>query len=107
MLKKLFGNSGSREAFVAAREAEKEPWAMFEVTGFDGDGRIKVEFSWNEPFLKKLDELGFTAETPEDTVQLFFFTSQMKPTILGMGGDETVQSNDLPTLSPNANRMVK
>ena len=97
---------GIRETFIAAQETVGSPWAMFEVVGFEDDGRIKVEFNWNPSFITRLNEMGFTAETPEDTVQLFFYTAQMKPTSLD-GGDSTVRSDDLPTLSQNANRIVK
>jgi hypothetical protein len=70
---------GSRGTFVKEQEASSTPWAMFEIVNFDDEGQVKVEFSWNKPFIERLDELGFTAETEEDTVQLFFYTSQMQP----------------------------
>lgn len=102
---RFFKKDDPRKAFIAHQESLSEPWAMFEVTGFEQNGQIRVEFSWNEMFIKKLNEIGFQAETPEDTVQLFFYASQMRPT--GMdGGDETIQSADLPTLSANSNRIV-
>lgn len=98
----------TRDQFIEEHEISDKPWAMFEVNGFEKNGQIKVEFNWNQAFIDTLNELGFTAETQEDTVQLFFYTAQMKPTALTMdGGDETVQSADLPTMSPNANRMVR
>jgi hypothetical protein len=113
-LKSLFGSKpaevevfAERHKFVEEQQALSTPWAMFEVTGFEDDGRVKVEFNWNKPFINVMDQLGFTAETEEDTVQLFFYASQMKPTSLELaGGDETVQSEDLPQLSANTNRMV-
>lgn len=95
-----------RQEFIDAQDESDTPWAMFEVTGFEDDGRIKVEFNWNRAFIEHLNQIGFTAETPEDTVQLFFYTAQMKPTSLE-GGDPAVQSADLPTLSPNTNRIVR
>lgn len=76
---------------------------MFEVIGFEDDGRIKVEFNWNDPFIKHLNSMGFQAETEEDTVQLFFYASQMRPTELS-GGDDPVQSDSHPTLSGQMNR---
>lgn len=107
--KKLFREpeslNGPRENFLDMMEVQEKPWAMFEVTNFDED-KIKVEFNWNKPFIKRLDELGFTAETEEDTVQLFFYTSQMQPNSLSeISGDESVTSADLPNLSENVNRM--
>lgn len=115
-LKGLFGSKAKaspevfaeRHAYIAEQEALSTPWAMFEVVGFESDGQIRVEFNWNKPFIKKLDELGFTAETEEDTVQLFFYASQMKPTHLAVaGGDESVQSDDLPQLSDRVNRVAR
>lgn len=96
---------GIRNTFIAAQELTGTPWAMFEVVGFEADGRIKVEFNWNPAFIKHLDDLGFVAETPEDSVQLFFYTAQMRPT--NLDGDQAVQSEDLPTLSSPVNRIVK
>lgn len=97
-----------RAAFIKSQEASDQPWAMFEVDGFEDDGKIKVIFNWNEAFIKKIQELGFHAETAEDSVQLFFYTSQMKPTELAdMGGDESVQSAEHPNMSPNVNRVVR
>lgn len=94
-----------RDAFMAAQEKQDEPWAMFEIVGFHANDQIKVEFNWNEAFIKRINELGFQAETPEDSVQLFFYASQMKPTELS-GGDDTVQSDGTPQLSSPSNRMM-
>lgn len=91
-----------RDAFIAAQEVSTESWAMFEIAGFEDDGRIKVQFSWNKAFIKKLNDLGFTAETEEDSVQLFFYTSQMRPTEIG-AGDDPVQSVAHPQLSDQQN----
>ena len=95
--------SEKRQSFIEAQEQTKEPWAMFEVIGFEDDGRIKVEFNWNDSFIKHLNSMGFQAETEEDTVQLFFYASQMRPTELS-GGDDPVQSDSHPTLSGQMNR---
>ncbi len=113
-LKKLLGAKeptaaeqllSTRDAFMAAQEGLDTPWAMFEVMGFEPNGQIRVEFNWNETFIKRIQELGFHAETPEDSVQLFFYASQMKPTELS-GGDDTVQADETPQLSSPANRVV-
>jgi UDP-N-acetylglucosamine enolpyruvyl transferase len=108
-IKKLLGSkdtptTGERDAFIAAQEAITSPWACFEVVGFE-EGRVKVEFNWNQAFIDELDKLGFTAETQEDTVQLFFYASQMKPTSVETSGDPSVQSSDLPNLSANTNQV--
>jgi hypothetical protein len=96
------GRKGERAKFIAEQEHLDEPWAMFEINGFSDDGRIKVEFNWNDAFVVKIHALGFQAETAEDSVQLFFYASQMKPTQLS-GGDETVQSESHPQLSGQSN----
>lgn len=101
----LFDNPNKktdRQSYIAEQEVSLEPWATFEIIGFGADNRIKVEFNWNQPFISKIKELGFQAETDEDCVQLFFYTSQMKPTEL-TGGDDTVQSLEHPSLSGQQN----
>jgi hypothetical protein len=65
------------------RARSKEPWASFEIDGFEQDGRVKVRFNFNKAFIEKINALGFQAETDEDTVQLFFYTSMMRPAALG------------------------
>jgi hypothetical protein len=112
-LRALFGKRGPTEVdaranFIEAQEQNPEPWAMFEIIGFEDDGRIKVSFNWNKVFISHLDKLGFTAETEEDTVQLFFYASQMRPTGLSeASGDPAVQTSDLPNLSENVNRVAR
>jgi hypothetical protein len=102
------GLFATRSKFIDAYIKTDEPWAVFEVLGFEDNGQIKVEFNWNAAFIERLDVLGFTAETESDTVQLFFYASQMKPTSLLDGdGDESVQLDDLPQLSDNVNRLVR
>lgn len=95
----------ARSQLSAVAQTVPGPWAIFEITGLEKDGRVKVEFNWNPSFIKMINALGFQAETDEDSVQLFFYTSQMRP--ISLGGDETVQSADLPSLSQPANRIVK
>ena len=91
-----------RSEYHAAQEELSTPWATFEVVGFEKDGRIKVEFHWNKEFIRKVNSLGFQAETEEDTVQLFFYASQMRPTELS-GGDDPVQASSHLSLSSQQN----
>lgn len=88
----------AREQFVAEQEKSKEPWALFEIVGFEPDGRVKVQFNWNSAFIAKLKTIGFDAETEDDAVQLFFYTSQMRPTELS-GVDVDTAVEDLPHIS--------
>lgn len=89
------------EKYVAKKQGQVEPWACFEVVGFETDGRIKVQFNWNDAFIKKIKELGFEAETEDDCVQLFFYTSSMRPTQLS----ETVAPSEHPNLD-SGNQFV-
>lgn len=91
-----------RAAYITEQELVDAPWATFEVRGFENDGRIKVEFNWNAAFIRRIKDFGFQAETEEDSVQLFFYTSQMRPTQLS-GGDDPVQSSEHPQLSSQQN----
>lgn len=101
-LKNLFKRKAEREVFLAEQEALDSPWAIFEIKGFEPDGRIKVGFNYNKAFITKINELGFQAETEEDSVQLFFYASQAKPTEFA-SGDPAVQSEAHPTLSAQQN----
>jgi hypothetical protein len=76
---------------------------------FPEDGQIKVEFNWNAAFIKRINALGFQAENEQDTVQLFFYASQMKPRDLAdLGGDDdAAQSDNHPTLTSPTNRVVR
>lgn len=76
-----------------ARMKSPIPWASFEVHGFEEDGRIKVVCNWNKSFITKIHALGFQAETEEESVQLFFYTAQARPTELdGMEQDPAISS---------------
>lgn len=91
-------SASTREAFILENEASTEPWAIFEIAGIESDGRIKVQFNWNDAFISAINAMGFEAETEDDAVQLFFYTSQMRPTTLSESLDEADRA-DLPTLS--------
>jgi hypothetical protein len=84
----------------------KTPRASFTINGFEPDGRIKVQFTWNKAFVEKIQALGFEAETEEDCVQLFFFASAMRPMQLSVG-DDPVQSSSHPTLSGQQNVIMQ
>ena len=82
-LKRLFGSKDAdfesvRQQMITLAEAQKDPWACFEVVSIE-DGRVKVKFNWNDMFLTEIKKMGFEGETPEDIVQLFFYTSKMLP----------------------------
>lgn len=87
-----------RKALTWSRNNSKHPWASFEVLGFEDDGRIKVTCSWNKAFINKIYELGFRAETEEDSVQLFFYTAQARPTELDGAEVDQAQSTGHPNL---------
>lgn len=84
-----------RELFLKECEKSQAPWASFEVVGFD-ESKAKVQMGWNQSFIKSLHEMGFSAESDEETVQLFFYASRLTPSDL-IENDEPV-SEDLPLL---------
>lgn len=91
-----------RDQFIAAQEDVDAPWAMFEIADFPEDGQVKVEFNWNEAFIKRINALGFQAENEQDSVQLFFYTASMKPSEL----DEAV-AEGTPNLGSPLNRVMQ
>lgn len=100
MFRKLFS-----KIIDAIDTRSKNPRATFAIDGFDEDGRIKVTFNWNAAFIKKIRSMGFDAETDEDCVQLFYYTSQMRPS--GLGGDDPVQPTAHPGLSDRPNTIIR
>ena len=82
------------------------PWASFEVGEIGENGQMKVDFNWNKSFITTLNELGFKSETEEDTVQLFFFASQMRPESL-IQDESPVASDSHPQLSNKQNFFKK
>lgn len=88
-----------RRIFNKLHEQSTEPWATFEVQSFSDDGQMKIEFNWNKAFIQKIHSLGFHAETEQDSVQLFFYTSQMRPTSLAhVSDDDGIAPSDHPQL---------
>lgn len=87
------------------RNASKEPWASFEVTGFEDDGRIKVQTNWNDAFIQQIHALGFKAETEEDSVQLFFYTAQARPTEFDGGEEDPAVSEGHPNLQSDTHSL--
>lgn len=81
-----------------------EPRAAFTIVGIE-EGRIKVQFDWNKPFINTINKMGFIAETEEESVQLFFYASAMRP----MNISETVEDLTAPEirLSNEQHRLVE
>lgn len=106
-LKQYFSkNVDYAQKLADQKEAADVPWACFEISDFEADGRIKVKFNWNPQFIAKIKQLGFQAETDEDTVQLFFYTSSMRPTQLANDPqDDPIQSSAHPSLSSIQNEI--
>ena len=86
-----------RGMYDKARGMEDEPWAMFEIQGFNDDGQIKVHFNWNSSFIDSIRQMGYNEETEEEMVQMFFFVTKMAPTGLAEqvnpAGHPSLQSN--------------
>ena len=58
---------------------DKEPWAMFETSGIDDQGRIKIETFWNDAFIENARKFNLPGTTPEEVVTMFFVGAQIKP----------------------------
>lgn len=103
-LRKTVDPAAARQAFLDYQQSLETPWASFEIVDFNGEHGVKVEFTWNSAFITKIRELGFHAETEDDSVQLFFYASSMRPTTLD-DVDEPVQSTAHPQLTSDGNRL--
>lgn len=84
---------------------DAEPWASFEIVGFEDDGRVKVTFNWNKAFIDKIYSLGFRAETEDDSVQLFYYTSQMRPTTLDGAEESEAKTSGHPNLQSDTHQL--
>ncbi len=94
-----------RSLLVRLKEAlarkSKEPWASFETTGPDDEGRVAFAISWNDAFIERLRKAGYQATTDEETVQMFFLSVRMVPE--GLADDNTVNPEATPRLTSEAN----
>lgn len=86
-------------------DRSKDPWASFEIMGFEPDGRILVTTNWNKAFIEHIRALGFQAETEEDSVQLFFYTAQARPTELSGIEEDPAISNAHPNLQSDTHQL--
>lgn len=75
---KLENRAELGELYAAARKRETAPWSMFEVDGIEGT-LVKVQFDWNDQFLTLINDMGYSKETPTDSVEAFFRASVMQP----------------------------
>jgi len=86
---------------------KKEPWAVFETSGIDEEGRIAFSISTNKAFIKHLHAFGIQGTNDEETVQLFFLFTKMAPDAVGTDpSNAPVNPIDLPNLSSESNKYV-
>lgn len=98
-------NEFLQKILTKRRDKSEEPWAAFEILGFEQDGRIKVTTSWNKAFINKIHELGFHAETEDDSVQLFFYTAQSRPTSMNGAEEDPAVSTGHPNLQSDTHSL--
>lgn len=100
-----------RSLLVAIKERfakkSKKPWACFETAGPDTTGRLAFSISWNEAFVKNLQELGMAGQTDEETIQLFFLQMRMIPESMDTDTDTVVNPEATPNLTSDANKFVR
>lgn len=97
LLQRLYSTASARST---------KPWAVLEVQDIEDGGRVKIGFDYNKAFIERVKKMGFHAETDEETVQLFFMASALRPITLA-GGDAAVQPDAHPQLSSNQNTLVQ
>lgn len=81
----------------------KSPWACFETTGPDSEGKVAFSINYNNAFVENLRKLGMGATNDEETVQLFFLQMRMLPDELV--DDETINPESTPNLTNEANQF--
>lgn len=67
-----------RKKYDMLMENSTDPWAIFEVMGFDENG-VKINFNWNPKFIAEIHKMGFVAEDDQESVQQFFALMKMLP----------------------------
>ncbi len=84
----------------------KKPWACFETTGPDAEGRVAFSISFNDAFIQNLSDLGMSGTTPEETVQMFFLQMRMIPESM-MDQEDTVNPDATPNLTNEVNQLIR
>ena len=84
-------------------KGSKKPWACFETTGPDADGRVAFSISANKAFIQNLQNLGLGGINDEETVQMFFLQLRMIPD--DMATDDAVNPDATPNLTNEANQF--
>ena len=82
----------------------KNPWACFETTGPNEDGRVAFSISANKAFIKNLQDLGMGGINDEETVQMFFLQMRMIPENM-VPTDDAVNPDATPNLTNEANQF--
>jgi hypothetical protein len=82
----------------------KKPWANFETTGPDQEGRVGFSISWNKAFINNLHAMGMQGINDEETVQMFFLSARMVPEEM-VKDVETVNPAEMPGLTNEANTL--
>ncbi len=88
----------------ALHKRSKEPWAMFETNGIDGQGRVRIETYWNEAFIENARNNRLPGNTPEEIVTLFFVGAQIKPYNFE---DDNVASDAHINLAADSNQLKR
>lgn len=85
------------------KKFSKKPWASFETTGPQSDGRLEFTISWNNAFIDVLKKAGYEGETEEEMVQLFYLSTQMLPENIIDEMEMGVNPDATPNLTNEAN----
>jgi hypothetical protein len=97
-----------RKFLIALQEKlvanSKDPWACFETTGPDPEGRLQFSISWNKAFISNLHAQGYQSMTDEETVQMFFLSTHMLPESM-LDDADTVNPEATPNLTNEANTL--
>lgn len=84
----------------------KQPWACFETTGPDKEGRVAFSIAYNDAFITNLSNMGMSGTTPEETIQMFFLQMRMIPETM-LDQEDTVNPEATPNLTNEANQLIR
>jgi len=84
-----------------SQRGSKVPFGGYFTTGIAADGQAPIQFVWNRAFIENIRAAGYSCETEEEMVELFYVA--VRPTPQYDVEEEPVNSEEHPMLSNDGN----